>query len=309
MRQTVHVLGYLCEQVDGLTCAEITDVFCDAVHGWYGHELDDVLLTRLPHVLAGAGAPLITIPTELLNDTDGSDNVDTCVQDIRWAGWDAERLLDALIYLETYHHHGLVLLAAGRLARNSPQDSDEMLAYGWLGLRVALRKFNPERGHRFSTYAMTRITGAIRDGIRDEDPLPKRLVTDRNRAKRANDELCEKLGRTPTLAELAEVIGEKLAEMLPRLGRSASLEEMQETFTATADVDVSSDVEQSLLRSAVDNAMSGLGSHHRFVAEHVLRDGMTVRKAATELGMLVGDVEQMLTECRQHLEHHLSAWA
>lgn len=164
-------------------------------------------------------------------DAAGDDAVlDEVVSAAMAAGIDAERLCSAVIHHESQFHLGLVWLEANRMAPSFPDHAAEDLAgWGWLGLRVALRKFDPARGHRFSTYACYRIKGAIRDGVRDEHPVPKRLLTFQRKVSATEEQLALALGRVPQLFEVAEHMGETLeglTKVLPRLANPASLDEM-----------------------------------------------------------------------------------
>lgn len=65
-------------------------------------------------------------------------------------------------------HLGLVRLVAARLARSLPgrPDPRELWGDGYLGLAAAAARFDPQRGCAFSTYAVPRIEGTMRDGDR-----------------------------------------------------------------------------------------------------------------------------------------------
>ena len=105
-----------------------------------------------------------------------------------------------------------------------------MLSYGYIGLRTALRLYDPSLGFKFSTYACSRINGTIRDGIRSEHFLPKRLTTFSRQISAAENEIQQTLGRTPTLKELSEKMGIEISklEIMPRLAAAASIEELTE---------------------------------------------------------------------------------
>ena len=51
----------------------------------------------------------------------------------------------------------------------------ELINDGVIGLIEAVRKYDPVRGVAFSTYAGHRIRGAMLDGLRRRDPLPRSL--------------------------------------------------------------------------------------------------------------------------------------
>src|SRR5437879_973044 len=61
----------------------------------------------------------------------------------------------------------LVKYVVGRLAINLPTivDSDDILSYGTIGLMDAIERFDSTRGIKFETYAISRIRGAIIDGL------------------------------------------------------------------------------------------------------------------------------------------------
>lgn len=70
--------------------------------------------------------------------------------------------------LDPAAHLGLVRLVAARLAPTLPgrPDPEDLWGDGYLGLAAAAARFDPARGFAFSTYAVPRIEGAIRDGER-----------------------------------------------------------------------------------------------------------------------------------------------
>lgn len=49
----------------------------------------------------------------------------------------------------------------------------ELFSLGLIGLLDALDKFDPELGYRFETYGVARIRGAMRDGVRKMESLPR----------------------------------------------------------------------------------------------------------------------------------------
>lgn len=73
-------------------------------------------------------------------------------------------------------HMPLVYAIARKIARRMPShvDVDDLAQYGALGLLDALEKFEPGKGVKFGSYASHRIRGAILDGLRSEDWLPRK---------------------------------------------------------------------------------------------------------------------------------------
>ena len=155
--------------------------------------------------------------------------LDDVIADAVADGVDGELLTWNLINRESTKHEGLIHKECNRLARTLPDRSpDDLKGYGWHGLRMALRSFDPSLGWAFSTYACPKINGAIRDGARAESPIPKRLTTFVRKVTQAEEKLTQILGRTPSYREIASYLDENIEAMtlLPRLAPSASIEEL-----------------------------------------------------------------------------------
>lgn len=76
-----------------------------------------------------------------------------------------------------------------------------------LGLVKAVDGFDPSRGIEFGAYATPTIAGEIKRYFRDRTwgvRLPRRLQELRLQVNHARDELTQQLGRSPTVADLAE---------------------------------------------------------------------------------------------------------
>ncbi len=86
----------------------------------------------------------------------------------------------------------------------------DLIGEGNLGLMTAARKFDPDRGVKFISYAVWWIRQAIQAAIaRHGRPVrvPLNRTADLNRLGRATTLLAEQLGRAPTTEELVEATG------------------------------------------------------------------------------------------------------
>ena len=109
----------------------------------------------------------------------------------------------------------LVKYVAGRVRSGLPSsvDQNDLISDGVIGLMDAIDKFDPERGLQFQTYAVSRIRGAIVDGLRASDWVP-RSVRERIRdIDAAQAKLERSLGRAPTDPEVAAELGMTVKEL------------------------------------------------------------------------------------------------
>ncbi|HZU53831.1 MAG TPA: sigma-70 family RNA polymerase sigma factor, partial [Holophagaceae bacterium] len=74
-------------------------------------------------------------------------------------------------------HLRLVQMVARRMASRLPAhvELDDLVHFGVLGLLDAAKKYQPDREVQFKTYAELRIKGAIVDGLRELDWMPRSL--------------------------------------------------------------------------------------------------------------------------------------
>ncbi len=83
----------------------------------------------------------------------------------------------------------------------------------------AIERFEPARGLSFQTFAVPRIRGAIIDGMRSMDFVPRSVRDKLRTVQRASVPLEERLGRVPDDAEVAREAGipvQQLRDLLRR---------------------------------------------------------------------------------------------
>lgn len=116
--------------------------------------------------------------------------------------------------------HLPLVRAIARRFRGRGEDLDDLIQVATVGLLKAIDRYDPSRGAEFTTFATPTMTGELQRHLRDKSNtlrLPRRLQELRSAAGRASAELHQRLGRTPTLAELARTLGspvEAIAEAL-----------------------------------------------------------------------------------------------
>lgn len=126
--------------------------------------------------------------------------------------YDAKGKLDRTDLVETYAP--LVKRIAFQLMSRLPAsvDVDDLIQNGMIGLLDAIGRFEDGMGAQFETYAAQRIRGAMLDGLRENDWLPRSLRRDMRRIEAALHKLEQSNGRPPSETELAESLGVSLAE-------------------------------------------------------------------------------------------------
>jgi RNA polymerase primary sigma factor len=86
----------------------------------------------------------------------------------------------------------------------------DLIGEGNLGLMTAARKFDPDRGVKFISYAVWWVRQAIQAALARQGRsvrLPLNRTADLNRLSRTTTLLRERLGRTPTVEELVRATG------------------------------------------------------------------------------------------------------
>jgi len=106
-------------------------------------------------------------------------------------------------------HMSLVRYVVDRLASRLPKhvDREDLTESGMVGLLDAAKRFDPSRHVQFSTFAVTRIRGAILDSLRAADWLPRSMRNEIDAVERARNELRHEQNGTPTVDELVERTG------------------------------------------------------------------------------------------------------
>ncbi|BCJ25914.1 SigB/SigF/SigG family RNA polymerase sigma factor [Actinocatenispora sera] len=104
-------------------------------------------------------------------------------------------------------HRSLVRALAWRF-RDRGEDLDDLVQVGTVGLLHAIDRFDPQCGAEFTTYATPTIVGELKHHLRDRAGtvrVPRRLQERHAAVSAASVRLYQRLGRSPTVHELAEV--------------------------------------------------------------------------------------------------------
>jgi RNA polymerase sigma factor for flagellar operon FliA len=102
----------------------------------------------------------------------------------------------------------LVKTIVGRLAMTLPShvNSDDLYSAGLVGLLNAMRRFNPQNGTSFETYARVRVRGAIFDELRRLDWVPRSIHEKAKKIEKTMQELMQRTGAIPTNTQMAKAM-------------------------------------------------------------------------------------------------------
>lgn len=113
-------------------------------------------------------------------------------------------------------HMGLAAHVARRFGRRGPSD-DDLRQVAFLALVKAVDRFDPARDVAFSTFAGRTIEGEIKRHFRDHTwtvRVPRSAKELHLRLRRATDDLTHRLGRSPSVEELARELGVERDQVL-----------------------------------------------------------------------------------------------
>ena len=112
----------------------------------------------------------------------------------------------------------LVLSVVQRFAQRG-ENLDDLFQVGCIGLIKAIDNFDPAQEVRFSTYGVPMIIGEIRRFLRDNNALrvSRSLRDTAYRAMQSREQLEKKLGREPTVEEIARQAGMSRREVAAAL--------------------------------------------------------------------------------------------
>ena len=221
-----------------------------------------------------------------------------------------ERMINSNLRLvvsiaKRYQGHGLALL--------------DLIQEGMLGLIRAAEKFDHRRGFKFSTYATFWIRQAVQRGLANKGRtirIPVHVGLRERRIAQAERELSSRLGRDPSIEELAaeaELSPDEVRELLEAPRAVTSLEQpVGDDGTTALGALLPSDerppeeeVELSLRRDAVRVALERLPERERRVIQ--MRFGLDghrhapLREAGRQLGLSSEGVRKLESRALRHL--------
>ena len=180
--------------------------------------------------------------------------------------------------------------ACARKFMDKGAEYDDLFQAGCVGLIKAADGFDETRGFAFSTYAVPAILGEIKRLFRDGGTVKvgRSLKEKARHAAKERQILEEKLGREPTIGELADILHTDAAETAFILNASmpvVSLTADEDSGGNQLDIPVPSPEDELSDKLALKKVVSELDERDRTLIELRYFRGMTQSAAAAQLGM------------------------
>jgi RNA polymerase primary sigma factor len=204
----------------------------------------------------------------------------------------------------------------------------DLIQEGNIGLIRAARKFEYQRGHKFSTYATWWIRQAVSRAVADQGRtirVPVHMGDQINRLRRVTLSLTQLLGREPTMDEIAEAMEttpDKISVLLEISRRPISLEaptdedeetEIGDFVQDTRELSPSEATDREMLRHHLTEALNRLPEReaHILRLRYGLEDGEmhTLEEVGRAIGVTRERVRQLeaqaLNRLRRSSSHHI----
>ncbi|CAB1370548.1 RNA polymerase sigma factor FliA [Denitratisoma oestradiolicum] len=187
--------------------------------------------------------------------------------------------------------------------------AEDLIQNGMLGLLDALTRFEDGQGAQFETYAVQRIRGAMLDGLRENDWLPRGVRREMRRVEVAIQKLEHHHGRPPSEGELAEALGLALDDYQKLLQEARGhqllyLEDMGgdrgegylERNVASDTVDPLRALEDADMRAALVSAIAALPEREKLMMALYYEQDLNLREIGEVMGVTESRVCQIHTQ-------------
>ncbi|HYF27933.1 MAG TPA: SigB/SigF/SigG family RNA polymerase sigma factor [Baekduia sp.] len=199
---------------------------------------------------------------------------------------------------------------------NKGEPLEDLEQVASVGLLKAIERFDLDRDVRFATFAVPTIAGEIKRHFRDRGwmlRVPRDVQELAGRLSGVREGLTCELGRSPTVAELAQAAGAGQEQVVEALCagdayRTLSLDEpLGEDGEALDAIGCDDDgFRQAEHRVVLHDGLAGLPEREREILRLRFSEGLTQREIADEVGISQMHVSRLLRRSVEHLRVRLA---
>lgn len=212
-------------------------------------------------------------------------------------------------------HQGLVGPVVRRYERRGIA-AEDLRQVALIAVLKAVERFDPDYGVKFSTFATRTIEGELMRQLRDRGWAvrpPRRQQEVYLAVRRAEEELVQRLGRSPTVAELAHTTGETEDHILEALEAGGARHATSLDLPSGADrpepralvSSVEPGIDHVEIRMLVSRAMADLDDRERSVIRMRFFDDLGQPEIAERLGLSQSYVSRLIRRTLEAMRHQL----
>ena len=195
---------------------------------------------------------------------------------------------------------------------------DDLIQNGMIGLLDAISRYETGFGAQFETYATQRVRGAMLDGLRENDWLPRSVRREMRRIEETIARLEQAHGRPPSESELAVALGMSLAEYQKTLQEARGhqlfyfedfIEEGEEDFLERHFVDDDANplniLEEQGLREVLVNGINELPEREKMMMALYYEQDLNLREIGEVMGVTESRVCQLHSQAIARLRNRV----
>lgn len=214
----------------------------------------------------------------------------------------ANELIQQYMHLVNYHVERTISHLPSSVLK------EDIKSLGLFGLYDALKKFDLDRDLKFDTYASFRIRGAIIDGLRKEDWLPRSIREKTKKIDQVTQQLIQRYQREPSSEEIAKVLDMPVEEVETYVrdalvANMLSIEEKPKdskhkegigyTIPDESSIQPDTHVIRNEQYKELANSIKGLKENEQMIISLFYQEGLTFTEIGQVLGLTTSRISQI----------------
>lgn len=197
------------------------------------------------------------------------------------------------------HYQKLIESLAYRYSKGQSHHED-LVQVGMVGLLGAIKRFDPSFDRRFEAFLVPTVVGEIKRYLRDKTwsvHVPRRIKEIGPKIKNANDELTNRLERSPKISEIAEHLEVSEEDVLEAMEMGQSYNALSVDHSIEADKDGSTvtlldvmgqsddNYDLSEKRLILEKVLPILSKREREIIQFTFMEGLSQKETGERVGL------------------------